>query len=241
VTRRSRDAELVARYQEGDADAFTEIYQSYAPLLRRYLYRRCRDWEHAEDLVQEAMLKAARYIPHGQIYDLNGYLTLCALQRWRLRCAQGRAYAADEPFDPETPYPGSVGSVESLVAERETVREVSALLDLLPEVERDVARLKVFVGHDLASAGEVLGIGRSAASSAWRRSTRKLSGWAGTKTGRAALDQAIILSRSPTTTTPEEQCRVPGCARPRYAHGRCQYHHDAMLARRRQLAAKRGD
>lgn len=233
------DADLVALYQAGDEAAFTAIYERYAPRLTVYIWRRCGDWHFAEDLVQEAMLQAARYIPHGAIHDLNGYLILCVKEIWWMRVTQLRRRPETEPFDPHGVYRNQVGFVEGMVTERETVQEVAQLLDYLPDDERAVATLKVFYGYDIPGAAHALGCGRSAVSAAWRRCSRKFVGWAGTKEHYAALDQALILARYPDATPIAEQCKVPGCARPRHAYARCQYHAENMLARRRQLAEQR--
>lgn len=233
------DAELVAAFQSGDDAAFTAIYDRYASLLTVYIWRRCGDWHLAEDLVQEAMHKAARYIPHGTMHDLNGYLILCVRQVWWMRAAQMRIRPETEPFDPHAHY-GQIGFVENVVCERETIQEVVTLLDCLPEEDRAVARLKLLYGYDLNGVADALGRGRSGVGAAWRRCHRKFVAWAGSKAHYDALDQALILARYPDTAPIENQCRVPGCARPRHAYERCAHHAEGMLARRRQLAAKRG-
>jgi len=233
------DAELVTAFQFGNEDAFTAIYRRYATRLTVYIWRRCGDWHLAEDLVQEAMLKAARYIPHGTMHDLNGYLILCVRQVWWMRAAQIRIRPETAPLDPHGVYRDYVAYVEDIVIERETFQEVATLLDCLPDEDRAVAQLKLFYGYDLNSAADALGRGRSGASAAWRRCHRKFVAWAGTKQHYAALDQALILARYPDTVSVENQCKVAGCARPRHAYERCEHHAESMLARRRQLAEKR--
>jgi DNA-directed RNA polymerase specialized sigma24 family protein len=193
----------------------------------------------AEDLVQEAMLQAARYIPHGTIHDLNGYLILCVKEIWWMRATQLRRRPETEPFDPHGMYRGQFGFVENDVTERETIQEVITLFDCLPDDERDVAMLKVIYGYDISGAADVLGRGRSGVGAAWRRCTRRFTAWAGTKQHYDALDQALILARYPDSTPVENCCKVSGCARPRHAYERCEYHAEGMLARRRQLAEKR--
>lgn len=233
------DAELVAAFQQGNEEAFTEIYRRYAPRLTVYIWRRTRHWHWAEEIVQEAMLKAARYIPHGTMYDLNGYLILCARQIWWLRVEQERRKPQPDAFEPLGVYRGYVAEVEDLVVERETTREAIELMNYLPSDEREVALLKVVYGYDLESAAQRLGRSKSSASACWRRTTRKMAAWKGTKRGREALDQALILAARPNAVAIEDQCRVPGCTRARHAYQRCQYHAEKMLARRRELALQR--
>lgn len=234
------DAQLVAAYQAGDEAAFTAIYERYAPLLRQYAYRRVGDREFAADLVQEAMLKAARYIPHGTIHDLDGYLILCVRQMWWRRVEQSGRKPEEWPLDALRAYRRYGGDVEIVIEERETVAEVLTLLAKLPDDDRTIAVMKLFYGYDLRGAAEALGWALSRARAAWKRCWHRFRAWGAGKEGRKALDHALIAMTWTDAGVPvEAQCRVTGCYRARHAYERCAYHAEAMLARRRQLAAGR--
>lgn len=56
------DAELVGRYQAGDVAAFETLYRRHQPVLLRHLTRLVGE-AAAEELAQEAFLKAARRLP----------------------------------------------------------------------------------------------------------------------------------------------------------------------------------
>ena len=64
-------AGLVARAQQGEADAFAALYEVYAPAMERYLWRRlgCHADGRAEDLTAEVFLRAYerldRYVDRG--------------------------------------------------------------------------------------------------------------------------------------------------------------------------------
>ena len=58
-----RDRLLVLRHQRGDADAFDELYRRYHPRLVLYCRRRVGDPHVAEELAQEAFLRALRAMP----------------------------------------------------------------------------------------------------------------------------------------------------------------------------------
>ncbi len=64
-------AGLVARAQQGEADAFAALYEAYAPAMERYLWRRlgCHADGRAEDLTAEVFLRAYerldRYVDRG--------------------------------------------------------------------------------------------------------------------------------------------------------------------------------
>jgi RNA polymerase sigma-70 factor (ECF subfamily) len=54
------DEELMAAYVAGDASAFRELFDRYAPLLSRVLVRQLRTREEANDLVQQTFLQLHR-------------------------------------------------------------------------------------------------------------------------------------------------------------------------------------
>ncbi len=55
-------ADLVARAQAGDGEAFGELYDAYVDLVYRYVYYRVGSASLAEDLVSETFLRALRRI-----------------------------------------------------------------------------------------------------------------------------------------------------------------------------------
>ncbi|HEY2812146.1 MAG TPA: RNA polymerase sigma factor [Acidimicrobiales bacterium] len=58
-----RDRALVLRHQAGDQYAFDELYRRYFPRLHLYCRRRVGDSHVAEELAQEAFLRALRAMP----------------------------------------------------------------------------------------------------------------------------------------------------------------------------------
>jgi RNA polymerase sigma-70 factor (ECF subfamily) len=56
------DEELLNRARRGDASAFQELIRPHLPSLRRFVFSFCRRWDDADDLAQEALIKAFRTI-----------------------------------------------------------------------------------------------------------------------------------------------------------------------------------
>jgi len=55
-----RDRDLVERYQAGDPSAFDELYRRYFGRLHRFCQRHTRDVHEAEEIAQEAFVRALR-------------------------------------------------------------------------------------------------------------------------------------------------------------------------------------
>ena len=54
---RYTDEELIARFQEGDEQAYVELVNRYRDRLMTFVFRFVNDMEQAEDIVQDALLK----------------------------------------------------------------------------------------------------------------------------------------------------------------------------------------
>lgn len=63
------DDELMLRLQEGDESAFERLVERHQPPLIGFFHRQLRDWQLAEDLSQETLLRihatAWDYLPRG--------------------------------------------------------------------------------------------------------------------------------------------------------------------------------
>lgn len=70
-----QDALLAERINRGDADAFAEAYDRYAPRLYRHLLLRTSQKETAEDLLSKVFLRAWEYVRSGKtIQYLQSFL-----------------------------------------------------------------------------------------------------------------------------------------------------------------------
>jgi RNA polymerase sigma-70 factor (ECF subfamily) len=56
------DRQLLERARAGDSDAFGELIRPHVPSVRRFAYAFARRWSDADDLAQDALLKAFRAI-----------------------------------------------------------------------------------------------------------------------------------------------------------------------------------
>src|SRR5437763_1799340 len=59
----ARDRTLVERYQAGDADAFDQLYRRYQQRLERFCLKRLGDRQEAEEVAQEAFVRALTALP----------------------------------------------------------------------------------------------------------------------------------------------------------------------------------
>jgi RNA polymerase sigma-70 factor (ECF subfamily) len=61
--RQDKDHELIKRAQQGDQNAFGDLYERHAPAIFRYLYVHLNNLMDAEDLTCEVFMKAWQSLP----------------------------------------------------------------------------------------------------------------------------------------------------------------------------------
>jgi len=169
------DEELMALYQEGNSQAFTELFGRYEELLYNFFLRRLRDPGLCEDLYQKAFLnlhKARdRYDPELKFrpwfftiaYNLyRDELKRLSAVREKLKGAVGSGQVLAE------------AAPESKALGLETSRKVREAVARLPELQREVIELSRFEGLSYAEIGRVTGRTENAVKQAAHRAFQSL-------------------------------------------------------------------
>lgn len=82
-----RDLELMRRFQGGDVDAFTDLYEAHLRGLLNFFFRLCWDRSLAEDFAQEVLLRiyksASKWEPNAKF---TTYLYRIARNYWIDHC-----------------------------------------------------------------------------------------------------------------------------------------------------------
>lgn len=163
------DRELwAAAVHEGDADAFGVLFERHARAVYSHLFRRCADWSSAEDLTSVVFLEAWRKRHRVELDResalpwLLGVATNVVLN-YRRSLRRYRAALSRVPL-PEIGAPASAGvedfagDVAERVAAETQMRCILALMDRLPERERQVLELCAWDGLNYEDAAGVLGV-----------------------------------------------------------------------------------
>ena len=155
MSERDVDAELVARVQRGERQAFDLLVLKYQRKIIRLLSRMIRDSSEVEDVAQEAFIKAYRALPH--------FRGESAFYTWLYRIAinTGRNWLATNSRRPSTPssYENEDGETfnetdnltdnntpESAMATREIAESVNRSIEDLPEDLRTAIVLREIEG-----------------------------------------------------------------------------------------------
>lgn len=148
------DAELVRRFQGGDVAAFETLYRRHQPLVLRHLGRLVGE-AAAEELSQEAFLRAARRLPADAGDRFRPWLMRVAhnlavdyargLQRERTLEARVVRQREDR---------GDTGALDLDAVE--DMRSVAQVLDRLPRRYREVLVHREVYGFDYAAIARLM-------------------------------------------------------------------------------------
>ena len=166
------DSELMRDVARGDSEALRRMVDTYLPRIHGFASRILRDRVEAEDVVQEALMRAVRraadWRPGATRFDT--WLHTVALNLCRDRLRRCREHVIDRL--PERADPAAGPELELLTTERS--RSVEIAVHALPERQRDAILLVHYQDLSGAQAAEVLGVSTEALESLLSRGRRSL-------------------------------------------------------------------
>ena len=167
---------LVRRAQEGDAEAFGELYDHYVTLVHRYAYHRVGDRATAEDITSETFLRALRRIDSlsFQGRDVGAWLVTIARNiifdhvkssRYRLEVTTGDMRDADRSTD---------GPEDAVVAMLANQQVLECVQQLNPEQQECIV-LRFLHGMSVSETAEIMGKKDGAIKALQHRAVRRLA------------------------------------------------------------------
>lgn len=170
------EQELIARSREGDADAFAELVRLHQGVALRVAYLVVRSHQEAEDVTQEALVKAYRALPRFREGSPFRPWLLRIVRNEGLNRVRGRSrrealelrIAADPVSGDAAPSP------ETVVTDAEESAALLGHVDGLPQRFRSVIELRYLLGLSEADTAKVLGIPRGTVKSRTARALERL-------------------------------------------------------------------
>jgi RNA polymerase sigma-70 factor (ECF subfamily) len=156
-------SDLMARYADGDANAFRELYAAVAPRLYGYLVKMARTRALADDLLQQTFLKIHRargaYVrgadPLPWIFSIAHRTFIDAVRK-------NKRAVVNVGTDEELPevradIGGAADGTRDEPADPESVKSALDALSALPEHQREAVVLTKLEGKSVAEAAQIAG------------------------------------------------------------------------------------
>ena len=168
---------LVHRAQNGDAEAFGELYDHYVTMVHRYVYHRVGDRATAEDVTSETFVRALRRIDSlsFQGRDVGAWLVTIARNivldhvkssRYRLEVATADMRDADRATD----------GPEDYVVARLTNEQLLACVRQLGSEQQECIALRFLQGMSVSETAQIMGKKEGAIKALQHRAVRRLAG-----------------------------------------------------------------
>ena len=159
------DQALLDLYQQGHREAVSQLLERHTRRVRDYVRMLVKNNDVADDLTQEVLIKVVKVLDEGRYTDKGRFLP------WMLRIAHNRVldyFRANKQV--KTVTESSAGfdilgsknlaepSIEDQLVSEQQAEEVRALIELLPEEQREVVKMRYYDGLSFKEIAEHTGV-----------------------------------------------------------------------------------
>lgn len=167
--RQDSDERLVARFLQGDESAFDDLVARHRLWIYRLGFRLMGSHEEADDLSQEAFLRAYR--------GLRGFRGDASFRTWITRIAINLAHGARRSRAASVPLEEAPGMQCDAAGPDVTLkRQVRQAVGGLPSRQRQILVLRVYQGMRFTEIAQVAGISIGTAKATFFQAVRNLRG-----------------------------------------------------------------
>ena len=159
------DHELAELYEQGNDNAFDVLLRRHQDYVYSYILFVCKNEDTAQDVFQDTFARAIMAIRNHK-YQKTGKFSA-----WLVRIAHNLAIDRMRDVEPALTLPHdelphgvvnslrfSEGTVESRIIEDQDTESLRALLDYLPEVQREVVIMKFYEDLSFKEIAEKTGV-----------------------------------------------------------------------------------
>lgn len=167
---------IVKRAQDGDNDAFEELFKRFGRALFGTIARIVGSKDSAEELLQDVFLKIYRRLSsfdHRSSFYTWAYRIAVNMSLNHLKSQRSRRETQLEPSQWES-IPSAVKDGKDAVFLREATR---AAIQKVPPKQRAVLVMRIYDGMDYASVAKALGCSEGAAKANFHHAMQKLRGY----------------------------------------------------------------
>ena len=159
------DSALLHQYRSGDRNAISQLIERHSRRVRSYIRMMVKDQDLAEDIFQETFIKAVRVIDEGRYCDNGKFLS------WVLRIAHNQVIdyfrnqrqnksltESDAGYNVLGTLQFADRTIEDALVSEQIERDIRSLIELLPEEQREVVRMRYCAGLSFKDIAEQTGV-----------------------------------------------------------------------------------
>ncbi len=155
------DQQLLKNYLSGSEEAISSLIERHRKRIFDYIHMMVRDRDAADDIFQETLIKAVRFLDEGRYIENGKFIS------WVLRIAhnqvidyfrhqkqQNKVTEADAGYDMLNSLRFSDPTVEDRMVSAQIEEDVRRLVDFLPEEQKEVVLMRYFSGLSFKEIAE---------------------------------------------------------------------------------------
>lgn len=155
------DQVLLNNYLAGDCGAISQLIERYSRRVRDYIRMMVKDVDVADDILQETLIKAVRFIDEGRYSDNGKFLS------WVLRIAHNQVIdyfrqqksartmnESDAGYNVLGTMRFAEQNVEDKLINEQIQQDVRRMIEFLPDEQREVVMLRYYSGLSFQEIAE---------------------------------------------------------------------------------------
>lgn len=188
------DEQLVAAYAKGENNAFDVLLSRHKTKLFNYILQIVRDRDLADDIFQETFVKAIVTIRQGRYKDFGKFSAWLsriarnlAIDSFRAEKSEAEISADNTDFDIFNRRELSEDTIEDAMIDLQIESDVRALIDELPDSQKEVLTMRYYKDMSFKEIAEVTGVSINTSLGRMRYAILNLR--------RMAKEKSLILTR----------------------------------------------
>ena len=159
------DQVLLNNYLSGDSAAISQLIERHSRRIRDYIRMMVKDYDVADDVLQETLIKVVRVIDEGRYVDNGKFLS------WVLRIAHNQVIdyfrsqksaktvnESDAGYNMLGTLRFAERTVEDNIISEQIEADVRRLVEHLPDEQRGVGKLRYFSGLSFQEIADQTGV-----------------------------------------------------------------------------------
>lgn len=159
------DQVLLNNYLSGDSAAISQLIERHSRRIRDYIRMMVKDYDVADDVLQETLIKVVRVIDEGRYVDNGKFLS------WVLRIAHNQVIdyfrsqksaktvnESDAGYNMLGTLRFAERTVEDNIISEQIEADVRRLVEHLPDEQREVVKLRYFSGLSFQEIADQTGV-----------------------------------------------------------------------------------
>lgn len=160
----STDAVLVRQYVHGDEQALAQLIDRHQVKIYSFIFSKVRDRDLSEDIFQDTFIKVIHTLKKGKYNEEGKFVS------WVVRIAHNliidyyrknnkmQMQRENDEFSIFRYMEDNSPSVEDALAQLQAEKEICGLLELLPDDQQEVVKLRIFEDLSFKEIAEQTGV-----------------------------------------------------------------------------------